>query len=49
MSEKKELTTLEVQDLIYERRKKLFEMRKGKTLEQLIDEANRPKRVLSHE
>ena len=49
MNEKKELTTLEVQNLIYERRKKLFEMRKGKTLEQLIDEANCPKRGLTHE
>lgn len=38
---KKQLTTLEVQDLIWERRKKLLEMRKGKTLRQLLDEANK--------
>jgi hypothetical protein len=41
---KKELTTLEIQELIYKRHLELFKLRKGMTLDELLRRANDPRR-----
>ena len=38
---KSKISTMETQELIYRRRKRLWEIRKGKSWKQLLDEANR--------
>ena len=43
---KKELTTLEIQELIYKRHLELFEFRKGMTLDELLRRANDPRRYV---
>lgn len=40
----KELSTLEIQDLIYKRELKLKEIRKGMTFNELLKRANDPRR-----
>jgi len=40
----KKLTTLEVQELIYKRRLQTLRLRRGKTLEELVEETNGPRR-----
>ena len=44
VEENKKLTTLEAQELIYERRTQTLRPRRGKTLEELVEEANDPRR-----
>jgi len=43
-AEKKKLSTLEVQDLIYKRELELLEIRKGMTFDELLKRANDPRR-----
>jgi hypothetical protein len=44
MDKEKQLSTLETQDLIFKHYCEELERRHGKTLRQLIDEANTPKK-----
>jgi len=44
VEEDKKLNTLEVEELIYERRLQTLRPRRGKTLEELVEEPNDPRR-----
>jgi len=44
VEENKKLTTLEVQELICKRRLQTLRLGRGKTLEELVEEANDPRR-----
>lgn len=41
---RKELTTIEVQDLIYKRRLELHKLRNGMNMDELLQRANDPRR-----